>query len=77
MGIDRTRQAIDTLVRNRGETAKKIWQIMGGFEPANSPEVVVQHLERSIGVLRTELVKEAKQLAKDIRAVIENPPIPR
>lgn len=77
MGIDHTRQAIDDLVKNRGEKAKKIWQVMGGFEPVMRPEAALQNLERFADVLRAELVDEAKQLAKDIRAVIENPPIPR
>ncbi|MBA7687340.1 hypothetical protein ES703_95801 [subsurface metagenome] len=77
MGIDPTRQAIDTLIRNRGEKAKKIWQVMGGFEPKIRPEAALQSLERFADALRAELVDEAKQLAKDIRAVIENPPIPR
>lgn len=77
MGIDRTRQAIDNLVKNRGERAKKIWQVMGGFEPVIPLDAAVQNLERFASMLRAEFVDEAKQLAKDIRAVIENPPIPR
>ncbi|MBA7679525.1 hypothetical protein ES703_87822 [subsurface metagenome] len=77
MGIDRTRQAIDNLIRKRGEKAKKIWRVMGGFEPKIPPEAALQSLERFGDALRAELVDEAKQLAKDIRDVIENPPIPR
>lgn len=70
MGIDRTRQAIDNLVKNRGETARKIWQIMGGFEPLIPPEAALKNLEHAFIVLRAELIDEAAQLAKDIRAVI-------
>jgi len=50
---------------------------MGGFEPKIPPEAALQSLERFGNALRAELVDEAKQLAKDIRGVIENPPIPK
>lgn len=76
MGIDRTREAIDNLIRNRGDRAQRIWRIMGGLEPGISPEAALRNLEQAFIVLRPEMIDEAAQLAKDIRAVLENPPIP-
>ena len=74
--LDSTRQAIDNLVKNRGERAKKIWQIMGGFEPSLTPEMALKNLDQIFILLRPEMIDEAAQLAKDIRALLENPPIP-
>ena len=71
-----TKEAINNLIKKRGERARHLWNLASGFSILVPPEQALGNLKSMIDVLRVEFEGEAKELISDIERVLKNPPPP-
>ena len=76
MGIEDTRRAINRMVRDRGDAVRRLWTVVGGFDPGVSPDRALAGLRYNTKVMRSDLQGEIQSLVRDIENILKNPPIP-
>lgn len=72
--VYRTIDAIEALVKHRGETAGKIWHVINPLR--DDPGDMLRNFKRAIPFFKEEFREEAESIIKDIEKILKNPPLP-
>ena len=75
MGIVATRKAVEELITNRGQRAKKLWSLLAPMV-RSYPDQAISTLRDLMPVFTVEMQSEAKSLIRDIKKILMTPPLP-